>query len=185
MAENLISVYALYQAPHFTAFSSNNQIAINTDRINAFTPRPAYLLRELVPGQNQIQYILTFEVSSLQLLDANTLQGVYIEQDGKGVLIDAISVLDFVTNANAGNSPTRKYVGGVPAFTNPTINSYCINRIDDGTGSAVNQLVMDYVGRVIGQTVYSHISNATKYNVTSYTRPIPIGNDIVTVGVCS
>lgn len=185
MADNLIGAYAIYKAPHYTGDDLNNQIAINVERLNAYTPRAAYLLRYLVPGQNQIQYLLTFEVSSIQLLDANTLQGVYIEQDGIGVLIDCVSVTDFITNANAGTNPTRRYGAGIPAFVNPSISSYCISRLDDGTGSAVNQFVMDYVGRILGQTVYSHISNATRYNVTSYHPIVTIGTDIVTAGACS
>jgi hypothetical protein len=36
----LLPVVALYKAPHFTGYDSNNVISINADLVQAFTPRP-------------------------------------------------------------------------------------------------------------------------------------------------
>ena len=182
----LLSAVALYKAPHFTALDSNNVISINVDRIQAFTPRPAYILRYLVPSQNQIQYLVTFEPTSQQLLDTNTLQGVYVEQDGQGVVVDCISVANFITAADNSGSLTQRYPGGVTAFVSPTAIAYCISRADDGSGFSHDQVVTDYLQQYYGNVrLRSNISGVSHYIVFSYTFPIAIGADTITAGACT
>jgi hypothetical protein len=182
----LLSAVALYKAPHFTAFDTNNVISINVDRIQAFTPRPVWILRYLVPGQNQVQYLITFEPTSAQLLDVNTLKAVYIEQDGLGVAIDCVSVANFITAADNAGSLTQNYPAGVPAFVNPTAIAYCISRADDGTGFSHDQVVTDYLLQYFGGVrLRSNISGVSHYIVFSYTVPVAIGADTITAGACT
>lgn len=182
----LLLAVALYKAPHFTAYDSNNQISINVDRIQAFTPRPVWILRYLVPGQNQIQYLITFEPTSQQLLDSNTLLGVYVEQDGQGVVVDCISVSNFVTAADNSGSLTQRYPGGIPAFVSPTAIAWCISRADDGSGFSHDQVVTDYLNQYAGNVrLRSNISGVSHYIVFSYTQIIAIGADVVTAGACT
>lgn len=174
----ILPAYALYTAPHFTGFDNNNQIAINVIQIDAFSPRYAWLKRYLVPGQNQIQYLLTFEPNSLEVADPNILQGVYIEQDGKGVLIDCISVDNFIAAADGLGTITRRYAAGVPAFVTPTPTCYIIARIDNATGSDMNDVVMGYVTQYIGNVQFvSHVTGTSLYRIYSYTVPVGINGD--------
>lgn len=192
----LLAVVALYKAPHFVGYDiTENQISLNADRVQAFTPRNAWIKRYLVPGQNQIQYLLTFEPTSADIADPNTLSGVYIEQDGKGVVIDCISVANLVAALNGTGSYTQQYTSGVPLFVSPTAVAYCLVRVDDGSGYAHAKVETDYVtqytGNIIRRSFFSGISH---YTLFSYTVPIPqtpVGPtgsgvaDIITSGQCS
>lgn len=177
----IISAYAIYKAPHFTGFDSNNQIGINVSKLQGFSPRYAYLKRYLVPGQNQIQYLLTFDASSVDMLDPNLLQGVYVEVSGEGVLVDCVSVADFIATADGTQANlTRRYAGGIPAFISPTKTKYCITRLDAGNGSAINQVVMDYIGQYIGDVSFvSHVTGTSIYSFLSYTVPVAINGDVI------
>jgi hypothetical protein len=182
----LFSAVALYKAPHFTAYDSNNVITFNSDQIAAFTPRNVWLLRYLVPGQNQIQYLITFEPTSAQLLDVNTVTGVYVEQNGLGVVVDCISVANFINAADNAGSVTQKYPAGLPAFVGPTSIAWCISRADDGSGFAHDNVVTDYLNQYSGNVrLRSNISGVSHYIVFSYTQIIAIGADVVTAGACT
>lgn len=178
----LISAVALYKATHFTGYSSGeNIIAIDVAEIGAFTPRAAYIKRYLVPGQNQVQYLLDFAPSSADLLDANILQGIYVEQNGMGVVVDCISVADFIATANGSQAAlTRRYGSGIPAFTTPTPTTYYVRRLDDATGSAHNIVVTDYVTQYVGSVKFvSHVTGTSIYTFDSYTVPVAIKGDVI------
>lgn len=182
----LLAAVALYKAPHFTAFDPNNVISINVDRIMAFTPRPVWIKRYLVPGQNQVQYLITFEPSSADLLDVNILQGVYIEQDGQGVVVDCISVSNFITAADNSGTLTQRYPAGVTAFVSPTANVFCVVRADDGSAGAAGLMSTDYVGQMVGNVqLRSNTSGISHYIINSFTTPFPIGSDSISAGACS
>lgn len=197
----LTAAYALYKAPHFTGYDANNLITINADLIGAFTPRPAWIKRYLVPGQNQIQYLLTFEPSSADLLDPNILTGVYVEQNGVGVVIDCISVANAENAFNGTGNLTTTYIGqpgGIPLFTTPTAIAYCISRADDGSASAHGLVSQAYVGQYVGNVrLRSNISGISHYTVFSYVFPVaqlcPTPGvastswslDVVTAGACA
>lgn len=197
----LTAAYCLYKAPHFTGYDSNNLITINADLIGAFTPRPAWVKRYLVPGQNQIQYLVTFEPSSADLADPNILTGVYIEQNGLGVVIDCISVANAEAAFNGTGSLTTTYIGqpgGIPLFTTPAALAYCISRADDGSAGSHGLVSQAYVGQYVGNVrLRSNISGISHYIVFSYVFPIaqlcPIPGtpstswiaDIVTAGACA
>jgi hypothetical protein len=197
----LTAAYALYKAPHFTGYDANNLITINADLIGAFTPRPAWIKRYLVPGQNQVQYLLTFEPSSADLADPNILTGVYIEQNGVGVVIDCINVANAEAAFNGTGSLTTTYIGqpgGIPLFTTPSAVAYCISRADDGSASAHGLVSQAYVNQYVGNVrLRSNISGISHYTVFSYVFPIaqlcpqpgvPSTSwvaDIVTAGACA
>lgn len=182
----LISAVALYKAPHFTAYDANNVITINVDRIMAFTPRPVWIKRYIVPGQNQIQNLITFEPSSADLLDPNILQGVYIEQDGQGVVIDCISVTNFVTAADNSGTITQRYPSGVPLFVSPTAIAYCVVRADDGSAGSHGLVSTDYVTQYIGNVqLRSNTSGISHYILFAFSFPIAIGTDTITAGACT
>lgn len=192
----LLAVVALYKAPHFVAYDTNeNQISLNADQIQAFTPRPAWIKRYLVPGQNQIQILLTFEPTSAEVADPNTLTGVYVEQNGLGVVVDCISVANLVAALNGTGSYTQQYPGTPPVFVSPTATGYCLVRADDGSGYAHDKVISDYVTQYVGNIVMrSHFSGITHYSLSSFVPPIPqtpVGptgsgiTDIITSGLCS
>jgi len=172
----LTAAYALYKAPHFTGYDANNLITINADLIGAFTPRPAWIKRYLVPGQNQVQYLLTFEPSSADLADPNILTGVYIEQNGVGVVIDCINVANAEAAFNGTGSLTTTYIGqpgGIPLWTSPTALAYCLSRADDGSTYAHGQVAMQYVNQYVGNIkMRSSISGITHYVLFSYIFPV-------------
>jgi hypothetical protein len=179
MAEVLFTAIAIYKNGHYTFNDPNNQIAINSPQIDGFSPVNAWLLRYIIPGQNQVQYLLTFEPSSADLADPNTIQGVYVEQDGQGVLIDCISVAQFILVANGTGTIQRRY-GAAPAFTGPTPVLYCVTRADDGSASAAGSFSTAYVGQYVGNIrLKSNVSGISVYEILSYTTPKAIGSDSV------
>lgn len=181
MAETIFQATAIYTAGHYTFNDPNNVIELNSTRLQGFTPRNAYLLRYIIPGQNQVQYLLTFEPSSADLADVNTIVGLYVEEDGKGVLIDCISITQFNAVANGTGTIQRRY-GAAPAFTTPTASFWCVTRSDDGSGHAHNKVVMDYVGQYIGNVrMKSNISGTSVYTFQAYGTVVAIGSDSVAI----
>jgi len=180
MAQVLFSAIAIYKNGQYTFNDSNSSIAINAPEIGAFTPRAAWLLRYLIPGNNQVQYLLTFQPSSADLADSNTIAGVYIEQDGVGVLIDCISVAQCLDVANGTGTIQRRY-GAAPAFTNPTPAWWCVTRADDGSGFAHDVLVMDYIGQYFGNVrLKSNTSGVSVYTFQAYGTVTALKSDSVT-----
>jgi hypothetical protein len=179
MAEVLFTAQAIYKNGQYVFNDPNPVIGINSPKIDAFSPRNVWLLRYLIPGTNQVQYALTFTPTSDQLADVNTIQGVYFEQDGKGVMIDCISTANFITVANGTGVIQGRY-GAAPAFTSPTAAWWCITRADAGTGAAHDEAVMDYVGQYKGDMrLKSNTSGVSVYLVQSYSTIIPVGSDSV------
>lgn len=194
----LLPATCLYKAPHFTGYDANNLVSINADRVQALTPRPAWIKRYLVPGQNQVQYLLTFEPSSADLLDPNLLQGVYLEQDGLGFVIDSISVANTNDALNGVGSITQRYGAGIPLFTTPTAVAYCLVRADDGSAYAHGQVSTQYVTQYYGNVrLRSNVSGISHYILFSFTFPIAQLNiqpgipassavlDQITAGACT
>lgn len=181
MSEVLFTAIAIYKDGHYVFNDSNNSIAINSPQIDGFSPVNAWLLRYIIPGQNQIQYLLTFDPNSAQLADANTIQGIYVEQDGQGVLVDCISTAQFIAVANGTGTIQRRY-GAAPAFTGPTPTWYCVTRADDGSAAAHGDVATDYVTQYIGNVrVKSNVSGVSVYTFQSFTVPIAIGSDSIAV----
>lgn len=181
MAETIFPVTAIWTNGHYVFNDPNNTITLNSVRLQGFTPRNAWLLRYIVPGQNQVQYLLTFEPTSADLADSNTIQGLYIEEDGKGVLIDCISIDNFDAVANGSGSIQRRY-GAAPAFTNPSANFWCVTRSDDGSAAAHGDVSTDYVGQYFGNVrLKSNVSGTSVYTFQAYGTVRAIGTDSVAI----
>ena len=189
-----VNAYVIYDGTgHRYVGGENQTITINCDRLNAFSPRRVWLLRELAPGDGTtIIYTPTFYPTSPQVLDANTLQGWWIEQDGKDAMIDIASASGLVDACNAccdtvPTIVTRFYTTGVPSFNPLTLNSFCILRLDDGTTTAHGNIALDYLTNIVGGAILkSHITGLSHYTVQSFfTTLTPYGSDIVTAGACS
>lgn len=191
---NLVNAYAIYDGTTSTYVGDQGvSISINCDRLQAYSPRPVWLKRFLAPGDGTtIIYEPTFAPTSVELLDANTLIGYWIEQDGKDTMIDVTSVAAFQTACDAccGTVPTiitNLYGGNAPAFTPLTLNSFCIFRLDDGSTQAHGQIALDYLTQFIGIIkMTSHITGVSHYSLTSfYTSLTGVGGDVITNGACS
>lgn len=179
MAETIFQATAIFSNGHYVFNDPNNVITLNSTRLQGMTPRNAWLLRYLVPGQSQVQYLLTFEPSSADLADPNTIAGLYIEEDGIGVVIDCISITQFTAVANGTGTIQRRY-GAAPAFTNPSANWWCVTRSDDGSAYAHGKLSTDYVGQYIGNVrLKSNTSGTSVYTFQAYGTPKAIGSDSV------
>lgn len=186
------SAYIIYDGTSGTYVGNQNKtIQINCDRLRAYSPRPAWLLRRLMPGDGtQIQHLLTLAPSSADVADPNTIRGFAIEVDGQDTMIDIATADDLVNACNCpdctpadGNLVTRYYTGGISAFAPPTLNTLCITRSDDGSGYDHDKLVMDYTGRYIGSArLKSNVSGVSVYEVHSFystTTLIPVGTDVI------
>lgn len=170
---------AIYKDGRYTFNEANNVIDINSLGISAFTPRNVWVLRTIIPGQNQVQYNITFTPTSDQLADTNTIQGLYLEQDGEGVVIDCISITNFNAAANTGSAITARY-STPPAFTNPVALYYCVTRADDGTAYAHGVISTDYVNQYFGNVrLKSNTSGVSVYTFQSYNVPVAIGSDTI------
>ncbi len=178
----LFQATVIYKATHYTFNDANNVIDLNAPRIGGFSPRNVWLLRNLVPGSNQIQYQLTFEPSSADLADVNTIAGLYVEEDGMGVMIDCVSIANFNAVANGTGSITPRY-NGAPAFTTPSASWWCITRSDDGSAGAHGVVSTDYVGQYIGNVrLKSNTSGTSVYTVQAYGTMKAVKSD--TVALC-
>lgn len=181
MALTIFVATAIYTKGQYVFNDPNNSIDINAAELQAFTPRNCWLLRTIVPGTNRIEYNITFSPSSADLADANTIVGLYIEQDGQGVMIDCISITQFNAVANGTGTIQARY-GAAPAFTSPTTSYWCVTRSDDGSGAAHNDVVMDYVGQYIGNVrLKSNISGTSVYTFQAYGTVTAIGTDSVAI----
>lgn len=183
MATNLFTATSIYARSQYVFNDPNNQIDLNAYKIDAFSPRNAWLLRYLVPGTNQVQYLLTFQPTSADLADVNTIQGIYVEQDGKGILIDCISIDNFNLVANGTGTIQRRY-GAAPAFTGPTPTWWCVTRADDGSAAAHGDVTTDYIGQYYGNVrLKTNASGVSVYTFLAFGTVIPVGTDSVTT-VC-
>lgn len=150
-------------------------VTINCERLQAYSPRPVWIVREPAPGDGTIiLYIITFNPSSDQVLDPNTLQGMFIIQDDQSIILDVTTVAAFQTACDAccGTVPdiiANRYGGAPTPFTPLTTNTFCIFRSDDGSSGAHDAMADSYVGTYIGTMVLrSNFSGVSHYTVTTY-----------------
>ncbi len=196
---NLVNAYVLYDGT--SGIYVGNQtpapvISINCERLQAYSPRPVWLLRMLAPGDGTvILYEPTFNPSSEQALDPNTLAGLWIEQDGKDTMIDVTTVAVFQAACDAccGGVPaimTSNYNGNPTQFTGPTLNTLCIYSVDDGSAGAHDNFAARYVGQYVGKAVMrSNFSQLSHYTITTYwtstTFPVQGTDTVNNTGVCA
>lgn len=172
------------------------QISINCERLQAYSPRPVWLVRQMAPGDGTvILYEPTFKPTSDQLLDPNTVPGMWIEQDGQDTMIDVanqlVSNFQAACDACCGSVPTiiaNTYGGNVTAFSPLNLNSLCIYRADDGSAGAVDDFAADYAGVFVGNVnLRSNLSGLSHYTIQSYytytTFPLN-GGDVIYQGIC-
>ena len=105
----LFQATAIFKNGTYVFNDPNNVIDLNAALVDGFSPRNAWLLRTIVPGTNRIEYNITFSPSSADLSDSNTIIGLYVEQEGVGVMIDCISIDNFNTVANGTGTIQRRY----------------------------------------------------------------------------
>jgi hypothetical protein len=199
MADAIVYAYVIYNGTTSTFVGDDYvTVAINCNRLQAYSPRPVWLVRELAPGDGTIiLYIPTFYPSSDQLLDPNTLPGLWIEVDGQDVMIDVQNQnpTTFITACNAccGSVPTivaSNYNGNTPDFTPLTLNSFCIYRFDDGSAGAHDAFAAAYVGKYVGiAQLRSNFSNTSHYTIQSFYTlaqfsALLIGTDTIYTGAC-
>lgn len=169
-------------------------ITINCERLQAYSPRPVWLKRFLAPGDGTIiLYEPTFSPSSDDLLDSNTLQGFWIEQDDQDTMIDVTTQAAFQDSCLDGSPallPSR-WNGNVPDFAQPTLSSYCIYRLDNGSQSAHDDFAWSYAANYVGVAqLRSNFSNTSHYTIQSFwplSKMVSLmqGSDTVYAGACS
>lgn len=182
MAASIFPVTAIYKNGQYVFNDPNNVIDINATLLAPFSPRNAWLLRQLVPGTNQVQYLLTFSPSSADIADTNTIQGIYLEEVGssQGVLIDCISIDNFNLAANGTTTSVQRRYGAAPAFTTPTPACWRITRADNGTAAAHGTVSTDYVGKIYGNVrLVSNTSGVSVYEVTAFGTLVAVKSDSV------
>lgn len=194
----LVNAYVLYNGTTgiYVGNDSPAPVAsINCERLLAFSPRPAWLKRQLAPGDGTvILYEPTFNPTSQETLDTNTLQGMWVELDGQDLLLDVTTVNAFqqACDSCCGAVPTiiaSNYNGAPTAFAPLALNSLCIFRSDDGSAGAHDDFAADYVGNFVNTAqLRSNFSNLSHYTIQSYWTaanfPV-VGSDIVFAGVCA
>ena len=194
---NLVNAYVIYNGT--TGIYVGGQgvvISINCDRLQAYSPRPVWLVRYLAPGDGTIiNYNPTFNPTSAELLDPNTVQGFWIEQDGQDVMVDVTSITAFqeACNACCGEAPTiiaSTYgEAGPDAFAPLTLNTICITTADSGSAGDHDAFAAKYVGQYVGTAVLrASFSGVSKYTLTTYwthlTFPVQ-GDDSAAASACS
>lgn len=198
---NLVNAYVLYNATT-NIYVGNDvpaiTVSINCERLQAYSPRPCWLLRMLAPGDGTvILYEPTFNPSSDQVLDANTLQGMFIIQDDQSIIIDVTTVAAFQAACDAccGTVPTiiaNNYGGNPTPFTTLTLNTFCIFRSDSGSAGDHDAFADDYVGNFVGiAQLRSNFSGLSHYTIQTYYSQaqftaLLVGSDVLNnAGVCA
>ncbi len=192
----LVNAYVIYNAFNASYVNDGTLITINCERLADFTPKQVWLQRFMPSGDGTItEYQVTFGVNSSDLLQygTNLIQGVYVEQDGKGFIVDVadVNTITNACNACCDSSPvatlTRFYTGGIPLFADPATALFCITRLDDGSISAHQNAAFAYTGQYNGTfKLRSNLSGVSKYTVQSYVGwpPVAQGADTVVAGQC-
>ena len=191
----LVQAYVIYNAHSNSYVNDGSTITLNCNRLMSYTPRACWLQRWLPAGDGtDTIYQLTFNLSSADQTQYgnNLIQGLYVEQDGQGVMIDVADLATFLNGCDAccggaTGQMTRHYTDGIPAFADPTEQIYCITRSDDGSSYAVEQFANSYTGQYHGNIkVRSSLSGTSTYQVTSFTGYPPVGHgtDVVSAGAC-
>jgi hypothetical protein len=187
---SLATAYVIYNGTSGTYEGGNKTITINCDRLRAYSPRPVWLKRRLMPGDGTvIQYLLSFDDNDPEV-DINSIRGFFIENDGQDTMIDIPSVQALVDACNCpncdspnGNVIARLYTSGIQPFVSPTLNTICITRLDDGSGYAHDKAVMDYTGRYIGtMRMKSNNSGTSIYEMKTFyslSQITPVGADVL------
>lgn len=192
----LVTAYVLYDGTTSRYVGdANGTIQINCERLQAYSPRPVWLKRELAPGDgSQMIYTPTFQPTSAELLDANILQGFWIEQDGKDAMIDIASANALILACDAccgagSDIVTRFYTGGTPAFTALVANNFCITRSDDGTTAAHGKVALDYMTQIFSNPIRTYwFSGTSRYQVQSFYTLAQlkiVGTDVIVSGICA
>ena len=196
----LVNAYVIFNATTNVYVGDQGiVITINCERLQAYSPRPCWLVRQMAPGDGTvILYEPTFKPTSDQLLDTNTLSGMMIEQDGQDVLIDVANQLtsnfQAACDACCGSVPTiiaNSYGGLAPAFTPLSITPFCIYRFDDGSAGAHDAFAADYAGQFVGTAIMrSNVSGLSHYTINSYWTLAQwanklLGSDTIYLGVCA
>lgn len=194
---NLVNAYVLYNGTTGIYVGNDSPaptISINCERLRAFSPRQVWLKRFLAPGDGTtILYEPTFNPTSQELLDPNTLVGFWIEQDGMDVMIDVTTAAAFqeACDACCGDTPTiiaSTYNGNPTQFTPLTLNTICVYSFDDGSAGAHDAFAAKYVGKYVGKAVMrSNFSGLSHYTLTTYFTYLTfpkIGTDTVYDGAC-
>jgi len=188
---NQVSAYAIYNGATNTFLGSNAPlIALNCTDFAAFTPIFGYLKRKIemgVAGGTIIEYSPTFDANDPEI-DANTLRGVFIQQNEGLIMIDAVSVQNVVDTCDGccgtTNTVTRYYTSGIPTnapFTSPTTSTYTVTRTDAGTPGAIDIFSMDYMDQVVTDPIHvSWASGTSVYRITAFGMPQAVGTDVVT-----
>jgi len=192
----LVSAYLIYNGGSNTYVDNGSVVTLNCEQLQAFTPRPVWLQRWLPAGDGtDIIYEPTFSLTSADQLQygTNLIQGFWVEQNGVGMMIDIVNTQTLISACNAccDDSPavtlTRFYSSGIPLFAAPTEATYCIQRLDDGSAYAHNELALDYAGQTHGIIrLMSNLSGVSRYSITTFTGypPVAQGTDIVATGTC-
>jgi hypothetical protein len=193
---NLVQAYLIYDGRSNRYVDNGTTITINCEQLSAFSPRAVWLQSWLPSGDGTDRiYQPTFELTSAEQLQygTNLIQGFWIEQDGAGMMVDVANIATLISACSAccGSNPAvtlaRFYTGGIPLFTTPTEATYCIQRLNDGSMYANNQVALDYASQSHGSVVVkSNLSGVTRYQITTYVGwpPVAIGTDTVATGAC-
>lgn len=198
---SLAQVKVLFRRNTFVGNDPDNIVPVNCNLLSSYSPRPGWLVRFKDGRSPDIQYYLTFDPDSAAFGDANTIRGFWLEQtsESEGMFVDITTQDALVEACNCvdcdtpdGNLVPGVYGSGVPAFVTPTPVTYCLTRINTLAQGGVNltvvqQIVMDYTGQLENLRVFNYNSGtgALKMQGTSYSRPAPIGADVITATVCS
>lgn len=172
----LLRVRKLWQNGEFC----NAEGVINADEIKG-APRLAWLKRS--DGGE------TYTLTTVNPNDANALQGVLVDLESQGqILVDTATVANLTTAANAccdavgGDVVAAQYNGVIPAYNSAAAAVYTITRNDNGSAYAVQKANLDYSGKVVTFQHYSNVAGVSKYRVTAFSAPIPVGADVVAAG---
>lgn len=164
---------------------------INCERLNAFSPRAAWIKPQYNPGDGTvITYTTTAEPNDPEI-DANSIKGWMIQQDDATLIIDAVTGQAIVDACGACCGPTGIvvapfYTSGVPAFTYPVSATYCITRADDGSAYAHEILTEDYVYTTVGGArLRTSTGTSSTYQVEAFGAPPAVGTDTVAAGACA
>jgi hypothetical protein len=163
----------------------NILVGMDCATFNMGSLRPVWVQRKAGCCGNGGTTTITFKNPN----DANALSGVWVESNGRGIVLDAVDVAAVVDKCNlcCGEDTTveAQFDGVIPAIDEGADATFCVTRSDDGSYLAVNQTYLDYLGKYTTMVHKSNAGGVSKYEIKAKVKPVGVGADVVATGVCA
>lgn len=182
---SVITAKVLWRNGQYVANCLEGQ-GVNCDTLALGSLKTAWIVRK----ENCCGADPSADITFVNPNDNDALKGVFLQDAASNILVlNAASVEAVADACNVCCGETGTVVAPnystIPALTASTVSSFCVTRVDTGDYKAMQQMIIDYYDRTVTINFKSAASGTSKYDVTAYSKPNPVGTDTVATGACS